>query len=118
MRELLALYLLLPIIKNLGNVFAFLFQFVLARALTVGEVGFNALFPPVNILMAPANIIAFALSRTMRVANAQGELRVVVELGAMIGLAAGVTTVVINIAAVRPLGCILKVEHAATVVLR
>jgi O-antigen/teichoic acid export membrane protein len=66
MRQLLALYFLPTIIVNLGNVFAFLFRFVLAHALTVDEVGaFNALFSLVNIFMAPASIIAFALSRTI-----------------------------------------------------
>jgi O-antigen/teichoic acid export membrane protein len=107
MRQLLALYFLPTIIINLGNVFAFLFQFVLAHALTVGEVGaFNALFSLVNILMAPASIMALALSRTVaRVsANAPGELRVVVERSAMIGLAAALAIVVIGSAAARPLG--------------
>jgi O-antigen/teichoic acid export membrane protein len=120
MRQLIALYFLPTIIINLGNVFAFLFQFVLAHALTVGEVGvFNALFSLVNILMAPAGIVAFALSRTIaRVpANAPGELRVIVERSAMIGLAAALAIVVIGSAAAPPLGRILRVEDVVTVVL-
>ena len=120
MRQLFALYFLPTIIINLGYVFAFLFQFVLAHALTVDEVGaFNALFSLVNILMAPASIMAFALSRTVaRVSpNAPGELRVVVERSAMIGLAAALAIVVIGSAAARPLGGLLRVEDAATVVL-
>ena len=120
MKQLLALYLLPTIIINLGYVFAFLFQFVLAHTLTVGEVGaFNASFSLVNIFMAPASIMAFALSRTVvRVsANAPGELRVVVERSAMIGLAAALAIVVVGSAAARPLGGLLRVEDAATVVL-
>jgi O-antigen/teichoic acid export membrane protein len=120
MRELFALYFLPAIIINLGYVFAFLFQSVLAHALTVDEVGaFNALFSLVNILMAPVSIIAFALSRTVaRVSvNAAGELRVVVERSAMIGLAAALAIVVIGSATARPLGGLLRIEGAATIVL-
>ena len=65
MRELAVLYLLPTIIINLGNVFTLLFQFVLARAITVGEVGaFNALFSLVNI--AKAMIFAGAMSMYWR----------------------------------------------------
>ena len=119
MRQLLALYFLPTIIVNLGNVFAFLFQFILAHALTVDEVGaFNALFSLVNIIMAPASIVAFALSRTIaRVpANVPGELRVILERSAIIGLAAALAIVVTGTAAARPLGGLLRVEGAATVV--
>ncbi len=119
MRQLFALYFLPTIIINLGNVFAFLFQFVLARALTVDEVGaFNTWFSLVNIFMAPGSIMAFALSRTVaRVsATAPGELRVVVERSTMIGLALALAIVVIGSAAARPLGSLLRVEDAATVV--
>src|SRR5262249_19765294 len=113
-------YFLPTIIINLSYVFAFFFQFVLAHALTVGEVGaFNASFSLVNILMAPASIMAFALSRTVaRVsANAPGELRVGVERSAMIGLVVALAVVVIGSAAARPLGRLIRVEDTATVVL-
>ena len=51
MRQLFAVYVLPTIIINLSYVFAFLFQFVLAHALTVGEVGaFNASLSLVKIL--------------------------------------------------------------------
>ena len=120
MRQLFAVYFLPTIIINLGYVFAFLFQFVLAHALTISEVGaFNALFSFVNILMAPTSIMAFALSRTVaRVsANAPGELRVVVERSAMIGIASAFAIVGFGSAVARPLGGLLRVEDAATVVL-
>src|SRR5262249_59174644 len=116
MRQLFALYFLPTIIINLSYVFAFFFQFVLAHALTVGEVGaFNASFSLTNILMAPASIMTFALSRTVaRVsANAPGELRVVVERSAIIGLAVALAILVIGTAAARPLGRLLWCEDAS-----
>src|SRR5512144_1890976 len=110
MRQLLALYFLPTIIINLGYVFAFLFLFVLAYVLTVGEVGaFNASLSVVNILMAPASIMAFALSRTVARVSAPGELRVVVERSAMIGFVVALAIVVIGSAAARPLGGLLRV---------
>jgi O-antigen/teichoic acid export membrane protein len=119
-RQLFALFFLPTIVINLGNVFAFLFQFVLARALTVDEVGaFNASFSLVNILIAPASIMAFALSLTVaRVsAKAPGALRVVVERSAMIGLTVALAIVLIGSAAARPFGRLLRVDNAATAVL-
>jgi O-antigen/teichoic acid export membrane protein len=119
MRQLFALYFIPTIIINLGNIFAFLFQFVLAHALTVDEVGaFNALFSMVNIFMAPGTIMAFALARTVaRVSATSGELRVVVERSTTIGFAVALAIVVIGSAAARPLGGLLRVEDATTMVL-
>jgi len=120
MKQLFAVYFLPTIIINLGNVFAFLFQFVLAHALTINEVGaFNALFSVVNIFVALGSVIAFALSRTVArlSANAPGELRVVVERSAMIGLTVALAIVVIGSTAARPLGGLFGVEGATTIIL-
>jgi O-antigen/teichoic acid export membrane protein len=120
MSRLFALYFLPTIIVNLGYVFAFLFQVVLAHALTIGEVGaFNASFSLVNILAAPASIMAFALSRSLArvLANGPGAVRIVVERSAMIGLAIAIATVAIGSAVAGLLGNLLRVEDTATVVL-
>src|SRR6516165_5538424 len=120
MRKLLDLYFLPTVIINLGNVFAFLFQFVLAHALTVDEVGaFNALFSLVNIFTAPGSIMAFALAQMVaRVsAKAPGELRVIIERSTMLSIAIALAIVLIGSAGAGLLGSLLKVENAATVVL-
>src|SRR5262245_27301720 len=120
MRQLFALYSFPTIIINVGNIFAFLFQFLLAHALTVSEVGaFNAWFSLINILMARASIVASALSLTVVRASvkAPGKLRVVVERSATIALAIALAIVVIGSAAAHPLGRLLRVEDAATTVL-
>jgi O-antigen/teichoic acid export membrane protein len=120
MRHLFAVYFLPTIIVNLGYVFAFLFQLVLAHTLTIGEVGaFNASFSLVNILVAPASIMAFALSRAIArvLVNRPRGVRVVVERSAVIGVAVAIAIVAIGSGAAGPLGNLLRVEDAATVVL-
>ena len=120
MRPLFAIYFLPTIIVNLGYVFAFLFQFILVRALTVSEVGaFNASLSLVNIVMAPASIVVLALSRAVAraLANGPGEVRVIVERSTMIGLTAATAIVAVGSAAARPLGHLVRVEDTATVIL-
>ena len=120
MRPLFGIYFLPTIIVNLGYVFAFLFQFILVRALTVSEVGaFNASLSLVNIVMAPASIVVLALSRAVAraLANGPGEVRVIVERSTMIGLTAATAIVAIGSAAARPLGHLVRVEDTATLIL-
>ena len=82
MRQLFALYFLPTIIINLGYVFAFLFQFVLAHALTVDEVGaFSALFSLVNIFMASAISVEPASTETLSVTDRVGTAGVAVSGG-------------------------------------
>jgi hypothetical protein len=80
MRQIFAIYILPTTIVNLGYVFTFLFQLVLASALTIGEVGaFNASFSLVNILAAPTSILAFARSRVVDCVSAKGRVRYVLS---------------------------------------
>jgi O-antigen/teichoic acid export membrane protein len=120
MRHLFALYFFPTIIVNLGYIFAFLFQFVLAHVLSLDEVGaFNASFALVNILTAPASIMTFALSRAViRVlANGPGEVRVIVERSAVIGLTVAIAIVAIGGAVADPLAHLVRVEDTVTVIL-
>ncbi len=72
MRKLLNLYAASVLFVNAGNAFAFLFQIVLARSLTLDEMGaFNALFSLINTSLAPASVVLFILVRLVSMAELQ-----------------------------------------------
>jgi O-antigen/teichoic acid export membrane protein len=117
MRKLLALYLWPVILINIGNAFAYLFQLMLARSLTIADFGaFNALFSLVNIIAATASIVPFAISRGM-ILTPSGGARTIVERTTAGGLVIAVATIAIGLPLVGPLGAALKIEQSRTALL-
>ena len=117
MRKLLALYLLPAILINLGNAFAYLFQLMLARSLTIADFGaFNALFSLVNVIAATASIVPFAIARGM-ILTPGGGARSIVERTSAGGLLVAALTIVIGVPLVGPLCAVLKIEQSRTAVL-
>jgi O-antigen/teichoic acid export membrane protein len=117
MRKLLALYLWPAILINLGNAFAYLFQLLLARSLTIADFGaFNALFSLVSIIGATASIVPFAIARGM-ILTPIGGARQIIERTAAGGLLLAAATIAIGIPLAGPLCAALKIEQSRTALL-
>ena len=117
MRTLLALYLWPTILINLGNAFAYLFQLMLARSLTIADFGaFNALFSLVNIMAATASIVPFAIARGM-ILTPGGGARSIIEQTSTGGLLIAAVTATVGFPLVGPLCAALKIEQSRTALL-
>jgi O-antigen/teichoic acid export membrane protein len=117
MRKLLALYLWPAILINLGNAFAYLFQLMLARSLTIADFGaFNALFSLVNVIAATASIVPFAIARGM-ILTPGAAARSIVERTSAGALLIAAATVTVGIPLVGPLSAALKIEQSRTALL-
>lgn len=118
MRRLFLVYLLPIAFVNLGNLFAYLFQFLLSHTLTTNDVGaFNALMALTNILSAPASIVPFVLSRAIIATEGSGAERFVVQRSAWTGAVIAVILVAIGWLVLEPLRQWLQLDHRQTALL-
>jgi O-antigen/teichoic acid export membrane protein len=118
-KYLVSSYIFPAILINIGNLCAFLFQFVLVRILTPNDFGaFNSLFALVNVLLAPASIVPFVLSRAMILASSSRTDRLgsIVRHSAWAGFAAAGIIIVLGIVVSNMVRSLLQIEHSLAVV--
>jgi O-antigen/teichoic acid export membrane protein len=119
MKYLFNFYVLPAIIINIGNLCAFLFQFILVRVLSPNDFGtFNSLFALVNVVLAPASIVPLLLSRTMTVAASQyaDSAGVIFRHSAWAGFAAVGVTITLGIIGRKTVSGFLQINHSPAVV--
>lgn len=119
MKRFFLIYLLPAGLINLGNVFAFVFQFTIIRSLPVADVGaFNAIFALINVIAAPAAVLPFAIARAMiTTTDVDGAAGQIIARSATWGLAIAAAAIATGALLIEPLRDLLQITQPATAML-
>lgn len=117
MDRLFRIYLLPAALINAGNAFAYLFQLLITRNLSVVDVGtFNSVFALTNVISAPAAVLPFAIARMLISAHgSDAAVDKIVSRSALGGIAVAVLIVTGGSLLMFPLSILFKGWQPSTV---